>query len=101
MVSNPIVDGLVVVLGVLDVFVDLLRVVLISRPTRRSASRSQDNFLVCSLVPSAHVDNDGQAIGEDSLSRFDVDIVAGSRRRGVEARVVGRKFATVCCEIIG
>lgn len=31
-ISNPIVDSLVVVLGVLDVIVDLLRVVLVSRP---------------------------------------------------------------------
>ena len=79
-IRDPVVDGLVVLLGVLYVLDHLLRVVRF-----RGA------------VPGAHVDADGEAVGVDLLGRLDVDVAARRRGVGVEVRVVGGELATEGC----
>lgn len=70
-VSDPVVNGLVVLLSVLDVLVDLGRIVRLAW-----------------TVPGAHVDADGEAVRKNLLRSLDVDVLAGSRRGRVEVRVV-------------
>lgn len=70
-VGDPVVDGLIVLLGVFDVLVNLGRVVRLTR-----------------AVPGAHVDADGEAVRKNLLRSLDVDVLAGSRRGRVEVRVV-------------
>ena len=76
MVRNPVVDRLVIVLAILDILMDLRRIVCIAR-----------------LVPGAHVDTDGEAIWQELLRGPDVDVLAGGGRVGVEVRVVGGELA--------
>ena len=79
-VCNPVVDRLVVLSGILDVFVDFGGVVRLGW-----------------AVPGAHVDTDGQAVREDLPSGLDVDVAARRRRVGVEMGVVGGELATEGC----
>ena len=74
---NPIINGLVVLRGVLDVLVYLARVIWLRRP-----------------VPCTHVDADSQAIRQQLLRSLDVDISACGRRCRVEVGVVRGEFAT-------
>jgi len=75
MVGDPVVDGLVVFLGILDILVNLAGVVGIAW-----------------LVPSAHVDSNGESVGENALRGLDVKIFRRRGRCRVEARVVGSQF---------
>ena len=75
-VGNPVVDGLVVLLGVLDVLVDLAGIVGLA-----------------GSVPGTHVDADGEAVGQELLRGPDVDVLARGGRVGVEVRVVGGELA--------
>ena len=76
MICDPVVDRLVVILGVLDILMHLRRIVC-----------------VAGLVPGAHVDADGEAVGQELLRGPDVDVLAGGGRVGVEVRVVGGELA--------
>lgn len=70
-ISDPVVDRLVVLLGVHDIIMHLLRIVR-----------------VAGLVPRAHVDPDRQAVREKLLCGLKVDVVARRGRVRVEVRVM-------------
>lgn len=95
-VGNPIVDRLVVLLGVLDVLVDLGWVVYVTWLVPRTCNGYQSS---CPRMERqqkrTHVDADGETVGENALGGLDVDVLARSRRRRVEVRVVGSQFATI------
>ena len=99
MVGDPIVDGLVVLLRVLDVLVHLVRVVLLTRlvPSTWTGTKTESggNEMRDGVRVHTHVDTDGEAFGVDLLGSLDVDVVASSWRRRVEARVVRGELTTV------
>ena len=73
---NPVINGLVVLRGVLDVLVYLARVIWLRRP-----------------VPCTHVDTDSQAVRVNLLRGLDVDVTARCRRAGMEVWVVRGELA--------
>lgn len=80
-VRNPVVDRLVVLLGVLEVLMDLARVVRLG-----------------GAVPGAHVDAHSEAVGVDLLRGADVDVLARRRGGRVEVRVVRGELTAEGCE---
>ena len=77
MVRDPIVDSLIVLLRVLDIFMDLRGIVGLAR-----------------AVPCAHMNTDSKAIGEDLLRSLDIDIQARRGRGRVEVWMVGGELTT-------
>ena len=76
MVSNPIVDGLVVVLGIGDVLVHLRRVERLS-----------------GAVPGTHVNARREGTRKDLASGLDVDVLRRGGRARVEVRVMRGELA--------
>ena len=97
MVGDPIVDGLVVLLRVVDVLVHLVRVVLLTRlvPSTWTGTKTESggNEMRDGVRVHTHVDTDGEAIRVDLLRGLDVDVAARRGRRGVEAWVVRGELA--------
>ncbi len=83
-VSNPIINGLVIFCAVLDIIVDLVGIVRLAWP-----------------VPGAHMNSDGQTVGEELLRGLDVNILGYSSRSGVEVGMVGSELSSVCCGLYG
>ena len=77
MICDPVIDRLVVLLGVDDILVDLGRVVRLRR-----------------TVPGTHVDTDSERVREELLRGPDVDVLAGGWGTGVEVRVVRGELTT-------
>ena len=76
---NPVINGLVVLRGVLDVLVHLGSIVRVS-----------------GLVPGTHMNANSETIRVDLLRCPDIDILGGSRRRRVEPRMMRCEFTTEC-----
>jgi hypothetical protein len=109
-VSDPVINGLVVFRRVLDVLVDLAGVVWRSRATERlvfailkehihTCARNPTDLLglihaFTSKTGAYHVDSDGEAVGENAFGSLNVDVHRRRGGRGVEVRVVGSQLAT-------
>ena len=78
-IRDPVVDGLVIIFGVLDVLVHLGSIVRVS-----------------GLVPGTHMNANSETVRVDLLRCPDIDILGGSRRRRVEPRMMRCEFTTEC-----
>lgn len=78
--GNPVVNCLIILLGVLDVVMNFARVI------RFTGS-----------VPCAHVNTDSETLGKQLLCGLDVNVLGCSRGSGMEVRVVRSKLATDSC----
>jgi len=77
MVCNPVINGLIVFLAILDVLVNFFGVINFTR-----------------FMPRSHVNSDSESVGKRILGRLDVDILTSSRGCRVEAWMMGSELST-------
>lgn len=92
MVCNPVVDGLIVLLGVNDILVDLGGVVGLARNVPGTWRDNLDAYSCENKCRCTHVDAYGKAVGVDLLSSLNIDVFGGGWRCRVEAWVMRSEF---------
>ena len=97
-VCNPVIDGLVILLRVHDIFVDLRGVVRLAGDVPGTYA-SLNTSTGGKIQRHTHMDTNGKAIGVDLLSSLDIDILSRGRRCRVEAWMMRSELATVRCKM--
>lgn len=99
MVGDPVVDGLVVLFGVLDGVVHLVGIVGLrgTVPCTYDTIESEAATQLATKTSLTHVDANSEAVRVDLLRSLDVDVAASSWGAGVEVRVMRSQLATEGC----